>query len=247
MESNKRKSLLWICALHFIFALHYSHSVEGAVNNEGTEKTPPTNSKSDFSSMNKDFKYVRGIYEVPDTPTSLPVIYDSYFSLIYEFHLPKWNATSMKIQFWKDHNNCTESDKIAEGYPCPIMFHMNKLIEEFTGNMTMWKNLFLPVENELSSKNKTKQPYFGPHYEDSAEEDDADEHFPYLLYSSSTSHIQNAEYYCSRITPHFSTFQTTPERIEEYFQLMNNCGNDTIRKTVHLNATALKIEANQRK
>lgn len=48
-------------------------------------------------------RYVRGVYEVPQPPNELPVIYDTYFPVIFEFNLPKWDPASMKIQVDKSH------------------------------------------------------------------------------------------------------------------------------------------------
>ncbi len=88
-------------------------------------------------------RYVRGVYEIPEAPNSIPVMYDGYFPIVWELKMPSWDLETMKIQFWKDHNNCTQSDAFSDGYVCPVMFHTNTLIEYFIGNMTIWKNLFL--------------------------------------------------------------------------------------------------------
>lgn len=55
-------------------------------------------------------QYMSGAIPVRQPDHHFPILYSSVIPVIYKFNLPVWNATTMKIQFWAKHNNCTESD-----------------------------------------------------------------------------------------------------------------------------------------
>ncbi|CAL8095001.1 unnamed protein product [Orchesella dallaii] len=139
--------------------------------------------------------YMTGAIPLKEPNHRNPVMYSSVTPIIYQFRMPKWDIHTMKIQFWKDHNNCTKSDKYEDGYPCPIMYHLNDLIEDFSKNMTTWANAFLKENGQETT--------------DFLED-------PTILWSPKV---------CSdlRIEPHFKAFRTSSENIGKYIDALMKC------------------------
>lgn len=163
-------------------------------------------------------QFVSGAVPLKEPDTHHPIMYSSVMPVIYKFLLPKWDLHTMKIQFWKSHNNCTESDTYGDGYPCPIMHHLNYLIEYFTNNMTSWNN--------LPSEEFTKPPL--------ASSNDFLEN-PSILWDKTI---------CSKllVEPHFKRLRTSSRHLEKYIQVLSQCANALNIKIENLTDTAAYLE-----
>lgn len=139
-------------------------------------------------------EFVPGAVPIRQPDNQYPILYSSIIPVLFKFRLPTWDSVTTKIQFWSKHNNCTESDHYDDGYPCPILHHMNYLVEYFTQNMTSWKHLLV---EKLAEDTRFLQN-------------------PSLLWDASLCSNFPME-------PQFKGMQATADELGKYIQALSQC------------------------